>query len=83
VGLYKLCEHKRRARDGREHAWSARFRHARVSLEKWSNREIRTKTDADIAFDEVRRAVRAGTFDEVYKERHVVAKGLALAKSID
>jgi integrase len=73
-----------------------------VSLEKWSNREIRTKTDADIAFDELRRAVRAGTFDKrgidpprevapqtfgqfskVYKERHVVAKGLALAKSID
>ena len=73
-----------------------------MSLEKWSNREIRTKTDADIAFDELRRAVRAGKFDkrgiapprevspqtfrqfaDVYKERHVVAKGLALAKSID
>ena len=102
MGLYKLCEHKGRARDRCEHAWWARFRDARVSLEKWSNREIRTKTDADIAFDELRRAVRAGKFDkrgidpprevspqtfsqfaEVYKERHVVAKGLALAKSID
>ena len=102
MGLYKLCEHKGRARDRCEHAWWARFRHARVSLEKWSNREIRTKTDADIAFDELRSAVRAGTFDKrgidpprevspqtfsefakVYKERHVVAKGLALAKSID
>ena len=102
MGLYKLCEHKGRARDRCEHSWWARFRHARVSLEKWSNREIRTKTDADIAFDELRRAVRAGKFDkrgidpprdvspqtfgqfaEVYKERHVVAKGLALAKSID
>ena len=74
----------------------------RVSLEKWSNREIKTKTDADIVFDELRKAVRAGTFDkrsidpprevgpqifrefaQVYKERHVLAKGLALARSID
>src|SRR3954471_7424851 len=64
MGLYKLCDHKGRARDRCEHAWWARVRHARVSLEKWSNREIRTKTDADIAFDELRRAVRAGTFDK-------------------
>ena len=40
VDLYKLCEHKGRARDRCDHAWGARFRHVRVSIEKWSNREI-------------------------------------------
>jgi integrase len=102
VGLYKLCEREGRARDRCEHAWWARFRHVRVSLEKWANREIKTKTDADTALDELKNAVRAGTFDkrgidpprevspqtfrefaQVYKERHVLAKRLALARSID
>jgi hypothetical protein len=102
VGLYKLCEHKGRARDRCEHAWWARFRRVRVSLERWSNRQIRSKTEADGVLDDLRKAVRAGTFDrrgveparedspqtfrqfaKVYKERHVIAKGLALAKTID
>jgi integrase len=102
VGLYKLCEHKGRARDRCEHVWWARFRRVRVSLDKWSNREIGSKTEADAVLDDLRKAVRAGTFDrrgvepprevspqtfrqfaEVYKERHVLAKGLALAKTID
>ena len=102
MGLYKLCEHKGRARDRCEHAWWARFRRVRVSLEKWSNREITSKTEADAVFDDLRKTIRAGTFDrrgvepprevspqtfrqfaEVYKERHVLAKGLALAKTID
>src|SRR5437588_1826586 len=64
VGLYKLCDHKRRARDRCEHAWWARFKHARVSLEKWANREIETKTDAEAVFDELKRAVRSGEFDK-------------------
>jgi hypothetical protein len=64
VGLYKLCEHKGRARDRCEHAWWAQFRHVRVSLEKWSNREIRSKTKADQVFDELKDAVRDGRFDE-------------------
>jgi hypothetical protein len=58
VGLYKLCEHK-----GGEHAWWARFRRVRVSLDKWSNREIRSKTEADAVLDDLRKAVRVGTFD--------------------
>ncbi len=63
---------------------------------------IKTKTDADTALDELKNAVRAGAFDkrgidpprevspqtfrefaQVYKERHVLAKRLALARSID
>jgi hypothetical protein len=102
VGLYKLCGHKGRARDRCEHTWWARFRHVRVSLEKWSNREIATKTEADAIFDDLKKAVRAGTFEkrraeperkttaltfrqfaDIYKERHVFAKKLAIGKTID
>lgn len=82
--------------------WWARFRHVRVSLEKWSNQEIKSKTKAEEVFDDLKDAVRAGTFDKrgieppreaapltflqlanVYKERHVFAKGLAIGKTID
>jgi integrase len=102
VGLYKLCEHKGRARDRCGHAWWARFRHVRVSLEKWSNREIKTKTEAETVFDDLKAAVRSGTFEkrpadraresttltfrqfaEIYKERHVFAKNLAIGQTID
>jgi integrase len=74
----------------------------RVSLEKWANEEIRTKTRAEAIFDDLKNAVRAGTFDkrsveppgkttpltfrqfaEVYKERHIFAKGLAIGRTID
>ena len=40
MGLYKICEHKGRARDRCEHAWWGSFRGKRVSLAKWANREI-------------------------------------------
>ena len=102
MGLYKICEHKGRARDRCEHAWWGSFRGKRVSLAKWANREIKSKAEADKALDDLRAAIRAGTFDErgleppvertpltfskfadVYKQRHVLAKGLALADSID
>jgi integrase len=102
VGLYKLCEHKGRTRDRCDHAWWARFRHVRVSLEKWSNREIATKTEAEAVFDDLKKAVRAGTYEkrraeperkttaltfrqfaDIYKERPVFAKKLAIGKTID
>ena len=102
MGLYKICEHKGRARDRCEHAWWGSFRGKRVSLAKWTNREVRSKAEADKALDDLRAAIRAGTFDErgldppretspltfstfadVYKHRHVLAKGLALAGTID
>src|SRR4029453_3309037 len=102
MGLYKLCEHKGRARDRCAHAWWARFRQVRVSLEKWSNREIATKTEAEAIFDDLKKFVRAGTFEkrrpeperkmtaltfrrfaDTYKERHIFAKKLAIAKTID
>jgi integrase len=102
MGLYKICEHKGRARDRCDHTWWGSFRGKRVSLAKWANRDIRSKAEADKALDDVKAAIRAGTFDErgleppaqkspltfskfadVYKQRHVVAKGLALAETID
>src|SRR5438552_9887102 len=102
VGLYKICEHEGRARDRCEHTWWGSFRGVRVSLAKWTNREIQTKGEAGAALDELRRAVRNGTFNErglepprdfttltfrefaeIYKQRHVQAKGLAIAKTID
>ncbi len=101
MGLYKLCEHKGRARDRCSHAWWGSFRGKRVSLAKWTNREMGSKAQADKALDELRSAVRDGSFDErgldpppdnspmtfgkfaeVYKQRHVLAKGLALSSTI-
>lgn len=64
MGLYKICEHKGRARDRCEHAWWGSFRGRRVSLGRWANRDIRSKAQADTALDELRAAIRAGTFDE-------------------
>ncbi len=100
VGLYKICTHKGRARDRCEHAWWSSFRGKRVSLSKWTNREITSKAEADSALDELRAAIRDGTFDDrgldppadsspmtfgkfgdVYKQRHVLAKGLALYRA--
>jgi integrase len=102
MGLYKICTHKGRARDRCEHAWWGSFRGRRASLAKWANREIRSKAEADTALDDLRAAIRDGTFDdrgldpaieavpltfgkfaEVYKQRHVLAKGLALSTTID
>ena len=62
MGLYKLCEHAGRSRDRCDHPWWGSFRGVRVSLAKWTNREVRSKTEAAAALDELRQAVRAGTF---------------------
>ena len=61
---YKICKHKGRARDRCKHVWWGSFRGKRVSLAKWTNREISSKAEADIALDELRAAIRDGTFDE-------------------
>jgi hypothetical protein len=50
-------------RDGCEHAWWGSFRSIRVSLPRWANRNIHTKTEPQAVLDEVRTAIRAGTFD--------------------
>jgi len=100
--LYKICEHDGRARDRCEHTWWGSFRGVRVSLAKWTNREIQTKAEAGAALDELRRAVRNGTFNErglepprdftkltfrefadIYRQRHVLGKGLAMGHTIE
>jgi hypothetical protein len=63
MGLYKICKHKERARDRCKHAWWVSFR-ARVSLAKWTNREIKSKAEADKALDEPTAAIRDVRFDE-------------------
>ena len=102
MGVYKICSHQGRARDRCGHTWWGSFRGKRVSLAKWVNREVRSKAEAAVALDELRSAVRDGTFDErglqpppdtspwtfrkladEYKQRHAIAKGLALATTID
>jgi integrase len=101
MSLYRLCSHKGRLRDRCDHAWWGSFRGVRVSLSKWANRDIALKTDAQAVLEDLRAAIRAGTFDprgqvvreitpmtfrecaEIYKERHAVAKGLSLARTID
>ena len=102
MGLYKICQHKDRARDRCEHPWWGSFRGTRVSLARWADREFRSKAEAGIALEAFRAAVRTGTFDprgmapppepsvltfrqfaQVYKQRHVVAKGLSTANQLD
>jgi hypothetical protein len=69
MGLYKLCEHRRRARDRCEHAWWGSFQHKgrlhRASLSRSANQNLRTKAQAQAALDRMRDAVRAGRFEEV------------------
>src|SRR5689334_18173123 len=64
MGLHKICKHKGRARDRCKHAWWGSFRGKRVSLAKWTNRELKSKAEADKALDELTAAIREGTFDE-------------------
>ena len=62
MGLYKLSDHTGRSRDRCErHRWGS-VRGVRVSLSKWTDREIRSRAEAGAA---------------LHRERHVVAKDLA------
>ena len=46
MGLYKLCNHRKRERDRCDHQWWGSFRGLRVSLNRWANRDINTKAEA-------------------------------------
>jgi len=68
MGIYKRCNHGGRERDRCSHPWYGSFklpgrRRARVALEKWSGDAVETKGQAQAIFDEIKAAVRAGTFD--------------------
>lgn len=67
MGIYKRCEHTGKDRDRCADPWYASylvagFPRARVALAKWTGRTIRTKTEAQAAFDELKVEVRAGRF---------------------
>lgn len=67
MGIYKRCPHKGRDRDRCDDEWygsySLRNRpRARVSLAKWTGRDVRTKTEALQAFDDLKTEIRAGRF---------------------
>jgi integrase len=68
VGIYKRCQHHGRERDRCADPWYGSYKlanrpRARVALEKWSGDEVKTKGQALAAFDDLKAAVRAGTFD--------------------
>lgn len=68
MGIYKRCNHGRRERDRCPDPWYASFTVAgcprvRVALAKWSGSEVETKGQALTAFDDLKTAVRSGTFD--------------------
>jgi hypothetical protein len=67
VGIYKRCSCRDRVRC--THEWYASFKlpgvpRAKVSLTKWMGDEVDTKGQAETAFDDLKREVRAGTFDK-------------------
>jgi hypothetical protein len=62
MGIYKICHHTGRERDRCEHAWWGTFRGIRVSLERWGNVDIRSKAQAHEVYEDLRRAIRHGTF---------------------
>lgn len=69
MGLYKICAHRGRHRDRCAHAWWGSFRGVRVSLAKWANREVQSKAEAGAALDELRVAIRTGTFHALASTR--------------
>lgn len=68
MGIYKRCSHGARERDRCADPWYGSYKlpgrpRAKVSLAKWTGEEITTKGQAQTAFDDLKAAVRAGTFD--------------------
>ncbi len=68
MGIYKRCNHGRRERDRCSDPWYANFKlsgrpRVRVALAKWSGTEVETKGQALTVFDDLKAAVRTGTFD--------------------
>jgi integrase len=67
MGIYKRCPHKGRDRDRCDDPWYASYvlrdrPRARVALAKWTGRDVRTKTDALKAFDDLKTEIRAGRY---------------------
>jgi len=68
MSIYKRCAHRGRDRDRCPHPWYGGYKlpgeaRARVSLEKWSGADVRTKGQAQAAFDDLKASIRDGTFN--------------------
>jgi len=89
MGIYKRCSHRVRERDRCSHPWYASYKlagcpRAKVALAKWIGEEVVTKGQAQAAFDDLKAAVRAGTFDR--RGRGVTAAeaaGMTLSKLVE
>jgi integrase len=89
MGIYKRCSHRARERDRCADPWYGSYKlpghpRAKVSLAKWTGEEITTKGQAQAAFDDLKAAVRAGTFDR--RGRGVTAvqvAGMTFSKLVD
>jgi integrase len=69
MGIYKRCTHGRRERERCSDPWYASFKlsgrpRVRVALAKWSGTDVETKGQALTAYDDLKTAVRTGTFDQ-------------------
>ena len=68
MAIYKRCAHRGRDRDRCAHPWYGGYKlpgeaRARVSLTKWNGEDVRTKGQAQAAFDDLKAAIRDGTFN--------------------
>jgi integrase len=68
MGIYKRCSHGRRERDRCSDPWYASYKlsgrpRVRVALAKWGATAVDTKGQALAVFDDLKHAVRTGTFD--------------------
>jgi integrase len=62
MGLYKRCDCRGRRRERCGHPWWGSFRGQRISLGKWADCHVDSKPEAQAVLDEVRLAIRQGTF---------------------
>jgi len=74
-GLRKRCGCPRRRWGECAHPWHVNFKwkgkHCRLSLDRESGKQIRSRSDARIEIDRIRAAVRAGTFVQAPDESQV------------
>src|SRR5258708_26466720 len=68
MATYKRCGHRGRDRDRCAHPWYGSYKlpgeaRARVSLTKWNGEDVRTKGQAQAAFDDLKASIRDGSFN--------------------
>jgi integrase len=73
MGLFKRCGHKTKNRDRCDDPWWGSYRGHRVSLAKWADQDVPSKTEAQTVLEAfkqaVREAMRAGLDGKALKAR--------------